>query len=213
MKSMVLKDIYNIGHNARSMVLVLAVIAAAFIPSSGAAAFVYIGAIMCSMMVITTFAFDDNSNWNRYAAVMPISRNKIVLAKFIVLLIFSAAGAAGGTVIAVIGDMILGGGGLPHGGDILCSAPAAAVIAVFFGSISIPLAFRFGAEKSRVLIFAAYLVPTGILFGIYKLLSMAGVEFTDKTILIILAISPVAVFLWSAGMYGISRRIFDRAEL
>ncbi len=213
MKSMILKDIYNIGHNVRSMALVISVLAVAFIPSSGAAAFVYIGAIMCSMMVITTFAFDDNSNWNRYAAVMPVSRNEIVLAKYIVLLIFSAAGAAAGAIIAVIGDMILNGGGLPHVGEILCSAPAAAVIAVFFGSISIPLAFRFGAEKSRVLIFAAYPVPMGIIFGIYKLLSGAGVEFTDKTVLIMLAISPVAVFFWSAGMYGISKRIFDRADL
>lgn len=213
MKSMILKDIYNIRHNSRSMVLVLAVLAAAFIPSSGAVSFVYIASVMCSMMIITTFAFDDNSGWNRYAAVMPVSRNEIVMAKFIVLAIFSAAGALAGAVIALIGSMIINGGMLSDAGDILCSVPAAAVIAVFFGSISIPLVFRFGAEKSRALIFAAYLVPAGVCFGIYKLLCFAGVEFTDKVILILLAVSPAAVFLWCMGMYVISKGIFDRAEL
>lgn len=214
MKSMILKDIYNIRHNSRSMLLVLTVLAAAFIPSSGAVSFVYIASIMCSMMTITTFAFDENSGWNRYAAVMPVSRNEIVLAKFIVLAVFSAAGAAAGAVIAAVGSIIMNGGVLSDGAVILCSIPAAAVIAIFFGSISIPLVFRFGAEKSRVLIFAAYLIPAGICFGIYKLLCfVAGVIFTDKVILILTAVSPAAVFLWCMGMYAISKGIFNRAEL
>ena len=35
MKSLVLKDLFNIGHNAKSMLFILVAFAAAFIPFSG----------------------------------------------------------------------------------------------------------------------------------------------------------------------------------
>lgn len=36
MKSLVLKDLFNIAHNAKSMAIILLLFAAIFIPSSGA---------------------------------------------------------------------------------------------------------------------------------------------------------------------------------
>lgn len=41
MKSLILKDLYNIGHNTKSMLFILAVFAVAFIPTSGVGASLY----------------------------------------------------------------------------------------------------------------------------------------------------------------------------
>lgn len=43
------------------------------------------------MMVMTTFSFDDNSKWMKYAMVTPVTKRDLVSSKFIVLLIFSKA--------------------------------------------------------------------------------------------------------------------------
>ena len=71
MKSLVLKDLFNIGHNAKSMLFILVAFAAAFIPFSGVEGYIFECAILCSMMIVTTFSFDDNSKWTRYAMIMP----------------------------------------------------------------------------------------------------------------------------------------------
>lgn len=76
MKSLILKDLYNIGHNEKSMLFILAVFAIALIPTSGVAGYIFACAILCSMMIVTTFSFDDNSKWARYAMIMPVSKKR-----------------------------------------------------------------------------------------------------------------------------------------
>ena len=68
MKSLVLKDLFNIGHNAKSMLFILVVFAVALIPFSGVEGYIFVCAILCSMMIVTTFSFDDSSKWTRYAS-------------------------------------------------------------------------------------------------------------------------------------------------
>lgn len=100
MKSLILKDLYNIGHNAKSMLFILVVLAIAIIPASGAGEYIFTCGILCSMMIVTTFSFDDNSQWTRYAIIMPISKRDLVIGKFIVLAIFCAVGSVFGLLLA-----------------------------------------------------------------------------------------------------------------
>ena len=44
MRSLILKDLYNIGHNAKSMLFMLAVLAVVLIPTSGAPAYIIVSA-------------------------------------------------------------------------------------------------------------------------------------------------------------------------
>ena len=85
MKSLVLKDLFNIGHNAKSMLFILVVFAVALIPFSGVEGYIFVCAILCSMMIVTTFSFDDSSKWTRYAMIMPVSKKELVAGKFMVL--------------------------------------------------------------------------------------------------------------------------------
>lgn len=45
MKSLVLKDLFNIGHNAKSMLFILVVFAVALIPISGVEGYIFVCAI------------------------------------------------------------------------------------------------------------------------------------------------------------------------
>ena len=90
MKSLVLKDLFNIGHNAKSMLFILVVFAVALIPFSGVEGYIFVCAILCSMMIVTTFSFDDSSKWTRYAMIMPVSKKELVAGKFMVLALLLA---------------------------------------------------------------------------------------------------------------------------
>lgn len=213
MKSLVLKDLYNIWHNAKSMLFILLVLAFIMIPFVGVDAYIIMSGILCSMMVTTTFSFDDNSKWMKYAMVMPVTKKGIVIGKFVVLLIFSAIGAVSGLIIGSIGGVILH---KINFGDILTLllvGVTSLAIAVIIGSMSIPLLFKFGTEKARMLTLVSFLVPAAIGFGIYEILTLFGILITDFSIFIVICCSPLIALAWGLIMYKISYVIFSSKEL
>lgn len=215
MKSLILKDLFNIGHNAKSMLFILVVFAIALIPFSGVESYILVCAILCSMMIVTTFSFDDNSKWTRYSMIMPISKKDLVAGKFIVLAIFCAIGSLFGLIVGFIGGLITNkiSFNLLGVGELLFLTLVAWVISLIFGSMSIPLVFKFGAEKGRVLLLVSFLIPAGICFGIYQILVMLGIGLTDQTVFILLCCSPLPALVWCYVMYSISYRIFAKQEL
>lgn len=215
MKSLILKDLFNIGHNAKSMLFILGVLAVALISFSGVESYICVCAILCSMMIVTTFSFDDNSKWTRYSMIMPISKKDLVAGKFIVLAVFCAIGGLFGLIVGFIGGLITNkiAFNLLEIGKLLFLTLAAWVISLIFGSMSIPLVFKFGAEKGRVLLLVSFLIPAGICFGIYQILVMLGIGLTDQTVFILLCCSPLLALVWCYVMYSISYRIFAKQEL
>lgn len=215
MKSLILKDLYNIGHNAKSMLSILMVLAVALIPTSGVSAYIFVCANLCSMMIVTTFSFDDNSKWTRYAMIMPISKKDLVASKFIVLLIFSAIGTVFGLILGTVGGIITSKitMNLTNIYELLILSLIAFVVAMIFGSVSIPLVFKFGAEKGRMLLLISFLIPSAIGFGLYQLFYALGIVLSEQNVIILLCCSPVIAFLWVYVTYQISCKIFYHREL
>lgn len=213
MKSLVLKDLYNIGHNTKSMFFMLLVFAFIFIPFNGPEAYIVTSGILCSMMIITTFSFDEKSKWMKYAMVTPVSKKDLVASKFIVLMIFSAIGVVSGVVIGFVGGIIV------HKIDYdnIFSLPFVALISLIIveilGSISIPLLFKFGAEKARMLSLISFIIPVVICFGFYSLLIFLGFSFTNNFIFILMCCSPLIGLFWNLIMYKISYAILSKKEL
>ena len=168
MKSLILKDLYNIGHNLKSMLFILIVFAFAVIPFSGISSYIFICAILCSMMIVTTFTFDDSSHWLRYALILPITKKDIVLAKFVTLFIFSSLGSLFGLILGLVGGIIINDVGFNSYDilELLFIALVALVIAMIFGGMSIPLVLKFGAEKGRLLLMVSFLFPAPFLGNI-----------------------------------------------
>lgn len=215
MKSLILKDLYNIGHNAKSMLLILLVFAIGLIMASGVESYIISSGVLCSMMIVTTFTFDDHCKWSKYALVMPICKKDIVKAKFIVLIIFCIAGICVGTIFGVAGGVAMHKMALSMEGIVtmLFMGFVGLIVSVIFGSMSIPLVFKYGAEKGRMLLLISFAVPLGICFMVYEILMMLGVKVTDQLIFTILCASPLIAAIWIYTMYRISCRIFYKQEI
>ena len=215
MKSLILKDLYNIGHNAKSMLLILLVFAIGLIMVSGVESYIISSGVLCSMMIVTTFTFDDHCKWSKYALVMPICKKDIVKAKFIVLIIFCIAGICVGTIFGVAGGVAMHKMALSMEGIVtmLFMGFVGLIVSVIFGSMSIPLVFKYGAEKGRMLLLISFAVPLGICFMVYEILMMLGVKITDQLIFTILCASPLIAAIWIYTMYRRSCRIFYKQEI
>lgn len=212
MRSLILKDLYNIGHNAKSMLFILVVLAVVFLPSEQGDGYMFLCAILCSMMVVTTFNFDENSKWERYAMVTPVSKKDLVAAKYVVLMIFCGIGSVFGGAASFVGGVLIKHNTYDTMGifQLVVMILVAFVISVVYGSMTIPLIFKFGPERARMLLLVSILVPTLIGYGIYKILLLLGVLFTDKLILILLCLSPLIAIAWCGVMYLISYSIFKK---
>lgn len=213
MKSLVLKDLYNIGHNAKSMLFILIVLVA-LVPTSGTGGYLVMCAALCSMMTVTTFTFDDMAGWTPYALVMPVTRREIVLAKYVVLAVFCTAGdlfglAAGGVCGFVVGEYTIG----PQAfAQLAVLALVGWAVAFTMGSVAIPLVFRFGAERARVLLLVSFLIPAALCAAVYGVLWAAGVPVSDGMLTVMLCASPLLALAWGAAMYRVACGIFAKTE-
>lgn len=136
--------------------------------------------------------------------------------KFVVLLILSAFSAVTDLIIGSIGGVVahkVSFSNISNVFTLLFVSVVSLVIAESLGSMSIPLPSKFGAEKARTLSFISFIVCAAICFGIYELLTLFGVSFTDYSVFILLCCSPLIALVWNLAMYKISFTIFAKKEL
>ncbi len=213
MKSVVLKDLYNMRGNGKSVLISFLILAVAM--ASTGVGVLYSGAILCSSLIVSTFAYDDRCDWAKYAVVMPISRNELVAGKYAMLTLLVVGGMAVSFLASLVSNAITGQIPLNQSGlqELLISTLAALVFALVYGSIAIPLILRFGAEQGRILLLVALLVPAAVCFAVYQVGKWLGIVLTDQGVVLLVCGAAVAALVWMAVSYRISCGIFAKQEL
>lgn len=213
MKSVVLKDLYNMRGNGKSVLISFLILAVAM--ASTGVGVLYSGAILCSSLIVSTFAYDDRCDWAKYAVVMPISRNELVAGKYAMLTLLVVGGMAVSFLASLVSNAITGQIPLNQSGlqELLISTLAALVFALVYGSIAIPLILRFGAEQGRILLLVALLVPVAVCFAVYQVGKWLGIVLTDQGVVLLVCGVAVVALVWMAVSYRISCGIFAKQEL
>ena len=212
MKSMVLKDLYNIKCNAKSVLVSFFILAVAM--ASTGVGVLYAGAVLCSSLIISTFAYDDRCDWTKYAMVMPVSRKELVAGKYVMLALMVVGGSVIAFLASLVSNAITGQIPLNWNGlqELIFSALTALIFALVYGSVAIPLILRFGAEQGRVLLVAA-LVPAAVCLVAYQIGKWLGIVLTDQGVVLLVCGVAVAALVWVAVSYRISCSIFAKQEL
>lgn len=218
MKGLIIKDIYNIGCNAKSILLTLIILAFAFIPQKdmGPAAYVAIASIFSSMMVNTTFSFDDAADWNKYAMVFPITKKELVLSKYIVLFIFTLLGATVGFGIGFIGGLITSRITLTNFSYLQTMLEALLVgigSGLVIGSTAIPLLFKYGSEQARILMVSSVAIPGIIVYVAYKISIIFDITLPGVVFNMLKLIAPLFVLVFIYVMFSVSYRVFIKKDL
>lgn len=167
-------------------------------------------ALFTMMLPISSFAYDELARWDKYAAALPVSRRGIVGSKYLLALLLGAI--AGALILISSGLFWLLKDTAP--GEVLLTGLACVAAGLLMNSILLPLLFKFGAEKGRLLTMAVLAVIFLLGFGGGKLLGYH--EFPEmppclKTLfpLILAGVLILALFV----SYQVSLGIYRKKEL
>lgn len=163
MKGLLLKDWYQVKTNMRMMYLtVLAVLAIWTLSTSGDSSFaVDYSAVFLGIMPAYLLSYDHASGWTEYSFALPLSKELQVAEKYLIGLFCAAAAVViGGLFITVIS---LRTGTTPDKDALSLLAGSVCAILLING-ISLPLLYRFGAEKARM-IYVLTFAGLGALLG------------------------------------------------
>lgn len=167
---------------------------------------------ICGMLSISSFAYDEQAKWDGYALTMPISKRDLVRSKYVLAIILSFIGAVAGVVLSAASNLdapfIDWSGILIASGIALCAS-------YLFNSMALPLLYKFGAEKSRVILLACYAVPLiGASLVMNELEKSSGTLLRIQSLLnlgaILLPFVTIAVLFVS---YLISLRIYEKKDV
>ncbi|GIP65348.1 membrane protein [Virgibacillus pantothenticus] len=214
MKGLVIKDFYNVVNNGWGLFIMMLILAVAIVPTQGFLGYLVAGTVVCSMMSTTSFAIDNNSKWEQFAITFPIDRKDIVKGKFITLFLF--------TMIGILLSIILGSlAAVIFQSDILQTIDVKEIgqmiivgisVALIFGTNSIALLLKFGAEKARMFLILGYVIPGAILIYVVDKLQELGVIFTGEKLNQFIYLLPILVIIWLSISYTLAVAIMKKKQ-
>lgn len=206
MKGLILKDLYITKNNSRFYLLILGLFGiVSLAQGDGGMSFLPFCVILFSVLVISSLSYDELAKWDRLALCMPITRRQVVASKYVLHLIFTAVGVLLGLLIGVLSLLIHDGGDYRA---LLTLVATSAAIALVYGALVLPLIFRYGPEKGRIMIILLALVPAALVgTGI----SIGGSP-SEELIARLVYFAPAAALILFGISYPISVKIYEKKQ-
>lgn len=206
MKGLLLKDLFTLRKQGKVYLLLLAFYLFYTILTKNVSMMSSMIAMLCAIAPITTLAYDENCKWDRYALSMPISRKMIVLSKYVFGLLLILISMA---IVAPLSMMVVTYTREMELKPAMMIVLAVNGIAVLFLSILLPLLFKFGVEKGRLLMFVIFFIPMAFVY-IYKKINL-GLP-SKETFELLGYLSPVFLIIIVLISIVISIRIYEKKE-
>lgn len=211
MRGLLKKDLKSLAQQGRVGVLLLVFYGVLFGLGGnkmGSGTLMGMLAMLCVLYPITALSYDEKAHWDRYALTMPISRNMLVGAKYLLSLLFALLCA----LLSLAVGLTFGGssGGYLLGEALLVSWSMAGV-ALFLAAITYPIYFKLGVEKARFVFMAVFLTPT-LLLLILSRMNVTLPSGSGARIERILPFLPLAALALFAASYRLSCRIYAKKE-
>lgn len=210
MKGLILKDFYTLRRNSRFLIAYLIFLIVISASSDNISFFAGMLVSMITMLSISTFSWDEYCGWNKYALTIPVSRKQIVMAKYAVLWILVLGGSAIGFLLIWISRMVNPEIDMKMAVIVLglCSL-AGAVMA----SITIPLIYRWGTEKSRLAMLMIFAAPTALVYFLGHFIDAPSEEALIGYLMTMLKCTPFLCIAVVCFSFVVSVRIFEKKEI
>ena len=202
MRALLYKDLRNLRRYISQLLLICLAFGLLFGISNGNLSFIAGYAAMLSLMILlNSMAYDEQCGWYRCALTMPLSRKMLVGSKYLLGLLAVGGGAVFSLLLSVIGSFFFSVSPL----EALATTGGCSCIALIFIAILTPLLFRYGTERTRLLMTLIFVLPFLLILFLDRLgLPMPSEEMVVG-MLIALPFVAAAVYLLS---FLLSVRIF-----
>lgn len=166
MKALLRKDLYTTVVSLRSVFLIMAVFAAVtvFVPNTGF--YIPYLVVLPGTLASTLINLETREKWNVCAMTLPVSRRTIVTERYVCTLLMVLCGAfVGGVCLALRALRGFEGAGIFESLTMCLAA------GLLVPSFTVPMAYKFGAEKGRYLVMFLII---GVMIG---LMALSGEDF------------------------------------
>lgn len=213
MKGLLLKDIYNMRKVGKQYLLILLFFTCYCFFLKNPSFFPMMTVMSFSMLVLTTMGYDEAAGFDKYALTLPLNREDLVRAKYlllVLLLVFSfVLGMLGSTLIG----LFMQGDTEPILDQMLSVATVAVIFLLVYATI-LPLVFKLGVEKARMMMMVCYIAVFAGIFIVFKLAVGLGAsgELMEEKMMILVPVAVILTVLYLIGSYFVSIRIIRKRE-
>ena len=189
MKGLLLKDFYMAKKYCKVYLLIALVFIAASFAEPGNMFLIFYPCLLSGILPVNLLSYDERFKWNEYSGTLPYTRAQIVSVKYLIglfaqLFIFTL------TLLAQLIRMNFGSGfTFP---EFIVLAELLLCLSLFTTSLSLPLMFKLGVEKGRIVFF--------ILIGTVAGVSAAASGVFSSGLQTLLQLNTILPVLCAAGV-------------
>lgn len=170
MKGLLLKDFYVATKSCKMYFIVDAFFIAMSFALSGfvddSVMFLMFPVMISGELAISLLSFDEKSKWTKYSGALPYSAGEMVSSKYLFSIIFVTLTTLVTFLALIIHVNTIGGAALSEVGLIIGGT---CVMSLVITSVGLPLCYKFGTEKGRIIFFMTLFIA-----------AFALVNFADK---------------------------------
>lgn len=172
----------------------------------GLAGIVIFAGFFSFMLVINSFSYEEKCGWDAYVNVLPVTKFQIVLSKYVLAVLVLGAAVGAGTVLQIFINVK---NHVEIGNDLWIPAAVFLGASVFL-SAAIPILYKLGAEKGRIIMAGFFL----ILFFLVLLAEKAeiGISLGGNGIKMVLPFLAAGVFVFMILSCFLSLKIYEGKE-
>lgn len=207
MAGLILKDLMSIQRQIKSQAIMLTFFLFISIFMQQALMLFTIIIFIVTFQTITALTFDEQSNWDKYANTLPISKGDIVLSKYILSILLMLIGLIFALPIVFIIHRFTNNW---ESAEFFLTFNLLVTLAFCMLALLLPIYIKFGSIKGRMVLIALCFIP-GFLFGLLK------ENVPDMTLILsnlrqYMFLAPLAglLILWLSSL--ISTTIYQRKE-
>ncbi|RGC50960.1 ABC-2 transporter permease [Coprococcus catus] len=215
MKGLLLKDYYMLLKYCRPYALIVLIFGVCSLADGGNLFMLAYPAVLCGINSVSLLAYDEKSRWQQYCETMPYTRKQVVDSKYLMSFLL----IAGLSVVLAAAHSLVGAvRGIFNPVWVLNIFCLIWSVGHAFSAICLPMIFKYGSEKGRVMYIAVVVVfcVAFVNFGGYDFsevsqLSGAFAVFAENPIyMVVLAVIAAVLFM---GSMKLSEQFYMKREL
>ncbi|QSB08287.1 ABC-2 transporter permease [Lysinibacillus fusiformis] len=164
MVGLILKDLMTIQRQmkAQAFVLLFLLMMAIFMQQSSMLLAVVV--FIVTIQAITALSYDEQSNWDKYANTLPISKGDIVLSKYILSVVLMIIGLVTALPLLFFINFFTNN---EITSEFFLTFNLIVTLALCLLALLLPIYIQFGSIKGRIVLIALCFIP-GFLMGMFK---------------------------------------------
>ena len=207
MKGLIIKDLFTLAKQARVFLAVMIFYLIYSIATTNVTMFAAMLTLFVGFLPINAMAFDEQSKWNKYALSMPLTRKDLVLSKYVLSGIAGLIAMLINFAVIMILIRLTNSSTSPKEASLYILGSGG--VLVFYIALVLPILFKFGVEKGRMLMMAVFFAPVLIVMLLPKL----GIPKPSADLLKFLPyLAPPVLIVILLISINISIRIYQKKE-